>query len=277
MDYCAPSANTLERSYTCFSLQELQTIATTINTFIKEKKPICIKKNKECILLHSKDHIDITKDKKQLWNEIYSRLDKLCDFEKCWIDTNVLSEIKDKNLRHQLKYFTIKPKIREPGNYWLSTYDINFVMNQYSKLYSSFLFLGGQPCDFYQIMDIPFDKFKNYNKIGVICNHDPHNKSGSHWVAILIDNSLKTIEYYDSTGSTPIPALKTLLNKFKKMYPDYTYFQNHIRHQNKDSECGVYSIYFLVQRLLGYNFEQIIENGIDDDSMVNYRKIIFTD
>lgn len=277
MDSCAPSAKTLERSYTCFSIRELQTIAATINSFIDEKKPICITRSKKCILLHKKDKIDINNNKKQLWNDIYSRLNKLCDFEKCWVDTTVLSQIKDKNLRHQLKYFTIKPKMREPGNYWLSTSDINFVMNQYSKLYSSFLFLGAQPCDFYQIIDVPFDKFKEYNKIGMICNHDPSDKSGSHWIAILIDNTSNTIEYYDSTGNVPIQQLNVLINKFKKLYPTYKYNVNHIRHQNKGSECGVYSIYFLVQRLLGYSFDNVIQNVIDDDSMVNYRKIIFTE
>lgn len=277
MDFCAPSANTLERSYTCFSLQELQTIASTINLFIKQKKPICTSKSKKCIFLSQNDQININSDKKELWNDIYSRLNKICDYEKCWVDTTILSQIKDKNLRHQLKYFTIKPKMREAGNYWLSTSDINFVMNQYSKLYSSFLFLGAQPCDFYQIMDVPFDKLKNYNKIGVICNHDPHNLPGSHWVAVLIDNINKTIEYYDSTANSPTKELKILLNKFKKMYPDYKYKFNHLRHQNKDSECGVYSIYFLVQRLLGYDFNDIIKNIVNDDSIFNYRNVIFTE
>lgn len=277
MDSCAPSANTLERSYTCFSLQELQTIASSINLFIKQKKPICILKSKKCIYLTQDEYVSITNNKKQLWNDIYSRLNKLCNFEKCWVDTSVLSQIKDKNLRHQLKYFTIKPKMREPGKYWLSTSDINFVINQYSKLYSSFLFLGAQPCDFYQTTDIPFDKFKNYNKIGVICNHDPHDQPGSHWVAILIDNISKTIEYYDSTGNSPTQELNILISQFKKTYPAYKYIFNKIRHQNKDSECGVYSIYFLVQRLLGYKFNDIIQNIINDDSIFNYRNVIFTE
>ena len=93
----------------------------------------------------------------------------------------------------------------------------------------------------------------------------------------MIDHTANTIEYYDSIGAKPIPELNKLLNKMKKMYPDYKYLQNHIRHQNKNSECGVYSIYFLVQRLLGYSFERIIQNAIDDDNMIQYRQLIFTD
>lgn len=276
MEYCAPSANTLERSYTCFSIQELQTIAATINLFIQQQKPICISQNK-CIILKQEDIITISSNKKQMWHDIYTRLNKICDFEKCWINTNLLSDIKDKNLRHQLKYFTIKPKMREPGNYWLSTSDINYVMNQYSKLYSSFLFLGAQPCDFYQLIKIPFDKFKDYNKIGIICNHDPSDQPGSHWVAILIDNVNETIEYYDSVGEPPIVQLKKLIKKFQKLYPSYKILQNYIQYQNKNSECGVYSIYFLVQRLLGYEFKDVINKIIDDDNMFNYRKFIFSD
>lgn len=278
MESCAPSASTIERSYTCFSLSELQTIAATINQFIEKKQPVCINDDSnKCIYLLKKDYIQISNDKKELWQYIFNTLEKLCPFEKCWINTNVLNEIKDKNLRHQLKYFTIKPKMREPNLYWLSTSDINYVMNQYSKIYPSFLFLGAHPCDFYKINNIDYDEIKKYNKIGIICNLDPHDKPGYHWVAIFIDNVSKSIEYYDSTGNLPIKELTEFINKLKNIFAKHKYIVNNIKHQNKDTECGVYSIYFIVQRLLGYSFDTIVNNIISDDFMVKYRNLLFTD
>ena len=277
MNYCAPSANTLERSYTCFTVNELQTIASSINFFIKKNKPICIEKNSDkCVLLTKKDIISISNDKLKLWNDIKNRLDKICPLEKCWVNTNLLNNIKDKNIRHQLKYFTIKPKMRELGNYWLSTSDINYVMNQYSKLHDSFLFLGAQPSDFYRIVNVPFDKFKKYNKIGIVFNHDTHSGSGSHWVSLLIDNISQTIEYYDSTGDSPVFGIKKFIKKLHHLYPKYKFIKNNNIHQQKDSECGVYSIYFLVQRLLGYSFESVVQNIIPDNQMNEYRNILFT-
>jgi len=50
---------------------------------------------------------------------------------------------------------------------------------------------------------------------------------------------------------------------------------NDIRHQYKNSECGVYSMYFIIQFLLGKKFKDIIENIIFDDEMNNNRNIYY--
>lgn len=48
-------------------------------------------------------------------------------------------------------------------------------------------------------------------------------------------------------------------------------FYNNVRFQYKFSECGVYSIHFIVQFLLGYTFKEIISNIIDDDTINGLR------
>ena len=48
-------------------------------------------------------------------------------------------------------------------------------------------------------------------------------------------------------------------------------FYNNVRFQYKDSECGVYSIHFIVQFLLGYTFNDIIINIIDDNTINGLR------
>lgn len=272
MNHCAPSASTIDRSFSCFTLEELQAIATTINEYIDQNKPVC-KGDTKCTF--GKKRLEISDDKKQLWYEIYSYLLPVCSLESCWIDTNILNNIQDRKLRNQLKFFTIKPKMREMSNYWLSTNDINYVMQQYSKLYSKFYYAGTEASDFYRFEKPNFKKWVYYDKIAMILNHDKTDEPGSHWVALLVDNITQTIEYYDSVGEPPIYEIQLFINKLKKHFPQYQIKINNKVHQRENSECGVYSIYFLVQRILGYNFEDIVNNIISDKHMENYRSIIF--
>lgn len=283
MDHCAPSASTLDRSFSCFSLSELKIIASTINDFIENNKEVC-KGDSVCTFGKKKIQIPEINDemgsdaaiiKKKLWYEIYSYLLPVCSLESCWVDTTILNDIQDAKLRNQLKFFTIKPKMREMSNYWLSTTDINYVMRQYSKLYPQFYYVGTEASDFYKFKTIKFDKWSKYDKIGMVLNHDTTDEPGSHWVALLIDNNLKTIEYYDSVGDAPIYEIQLFINKLKKHFVHYTLLTNKKTHQRENSECGVYSIYFLVQRVLGYSFRDVVDNIISDSSMEQYRSVIF--
>ena len=55
---------------------------------------------------------------------------------------------------------------------------------------------------------------------------------------------------------------------FRMLYNDY-------QHQNKNTECGTYSIYFISQLVSGQNFYDICKNIIKDDEMVKYRDKFF--
>ena len=46
---------------------------------------------------------------------------------------------------------------------------------------------------------------------------------------------------------------------------------NDVRHQYKNSECGVYSINFLVSLLEGNDYSKHINNVVSDDDM-NYKR-----
>ena len=50
---------------------------------------------------------------------------------------------------------------------------------------------------------------------------------------------------------------------------------NKRRHQYKNTECGVYCIYFLTSFLEGREFEDIVGNIINDDKMFEKRKNFF--
>ena len=50
---------------------------------------------------------------------------------------------------------------------------------------------------------------------------------------------------------------------------------NTIEHQKKDSECGVYSLNYIISRLHGRTFEDITENIVRDNIMNSNRQKYF--
>ena len=274
MSVCAPNIK-IQDHYSCFDYDELKEIALAFNIYIQTNK-VC---GSEDACIPSK-LIDInSKTKKELWYSIYNRLEPICKYEYCWVDLGFLSKIKDASLREKINYFTFKPKMTLKIDSWLNTKDINNVLQQYQEFDLSFKFLGALPSDFYKVTRVNYNDIYNYKKIGIVFNLDDHTQPGSHWVSFLIDNTKKTIEYYDSAGRHPNKNInefiKRVRNFLKKNGDNYVIKYNKLKHQYKNSECGVYAIYFIIQRLLGYNFDNISKNIITDDEMNKFRRYIF--
>jgi hypothetical protein len=190
---------------------------------------------------------------------------------------------------------------------WLSNYDIQNVMFQYSdcKKYK-YAFLGVFPIDF-TVASVNgvclYSEFchiniKDYIKrgkkfIGLITNLDKHDESGSHWTStfMVIDPSLQTYGayYYDSTGNSIPSYLNTFLQDVKKqcdtLYPhiDFNINLNKKQHQYKNTECGVFSMVFQIRWINKHivkknntSFEEILGNPyIDDDHMLKIRDTLY--
>lgn len=269
--YCSP--NILPTSnYTCFTLHELHTIANTYNDYIQRGGGICKSKN-SCV--YGNSLIKLTNDKKKLWKRIYKRFSNICEQESCWIELNFIKLIKNKSLHDKLRYLTFKPKMARYRYEWLTTTDINKVLKQYEKANPQFKFLGALPCDFYKYQNVDYAQIKKFNKYGIVFNLDTADKDGSHWVAFFIDNIEKTVEYFDSVGYPPNKYISKFIKKILNIVPDYTYLENTIVHQMKNTECGVYSIHFIIQRVLGHSFYEITSTIINDNQMNKFRDFIF--
>lgn len=266
---CAPNIDknlidspSFSENYTCFTLEELQKLANAYNNFhnfSNSKKLIVIK----------------DKNKQQLWKSINKRLKSICNNESCWIEQKFLNSINNKNLVQKLKYYTFKPKMTHGRYTWLNTNNINEVFLQYEKLFDNFYFAGALPSDFYKYKKFDNNILNKYKYIGFVFNHDSSKKPGSHWVAFFIDNNKKTIEYFDSVGSSPTKLINNFIKNIRKQLPNYIYLENAITHQLQNSECGVYSIYYILQRLMGKSFYYISNNIIRDSHMNKFRNYIF--
>lgn len=147
---------------------------------------------------------------------------------------------------------------------------------------------------------------KGKRKLGIIFNLDKHTQPGSHWVAMWAhfpnyshnnnnnnSNDINTNEigsnndaskggeicYWDSYGMKPNPEVVVLMNRLATQAKEQGLIVsikiNKHRHQYKNTECGVYCIYFLTSFLEGRIFEDIVENIIGDDKMFEKRKEFF--
>lgn len=266
--YCSPSHK--KNKFSCFSRNSLLKIARSWNRNHKESNfgKIIIKKNMPV---------------KKIWNQINIRLRKNCVGEWCWIQQNYVKSLNDDEINNTFR----PPTPREwydSKNEWLSTVDIENVMQQYEDKYRDFLFIGPVPIDFdyeYSTRACIVDELckinlgsllrKKIKKIGIIFNLDKHNQSGSHWVAMFIDLNRKGIYYWDSYGE-PAPSevnilAKRLIEQGKKRKLKLKYEKNNVRHQYQNSECGVYCMYFITKLLQGKSFEDIINHKIKDEEM----------
>jgi len=267
---CAPGKKYENNS--CFTIDELIKIVAEYNN-----------RNEDKIIVSD----DMKHNKKNLLRKINEVMMKKykCknNDQKCWIDTKI---IKDDNITK----YTLRPKGPDKKTEWLSTSDINSVMKQYEKQYPDFKFYEAVPYDFeeipeLEIYNINFNNLKknNINKIGMVINLDTHNKSGSHWVALYSDLKENKLYYFDSIGKNPGKRVRKFNKKILKYMQqhcgndtalvDVRY--NKIQHQFKNSECGVYSMNFIIRLLNNESFDHIVNNITKDDKMNDCRNAYF--
>ncbi len=93
-----------------------------------------------------------------------------------------------------------------------------------------------------------------------ICNTDPSNKPGTHWVALFL-NGNQSNEYFSSLKQEPLPIFHSFLNhRFKSCQKQ---LQNSF-----SASCGVWVIFYVILKCCFISLEQI-ENLFGTDSFFN--------
>ena len=279
---CSPENKS--NSFTCFKNSSLKKIINYWNRDNQGNKIIISDKKKY--------------NNGDLWNKIDSKLKSKCNAEWCWVEQDFVKKHNDKDLST-----TFRPKMPKDwlkhNTKWLTTTNIESVMKQYEKKYNDFYFIGTVPIDFdyeydvgqcivNELCKINIENLYNINKrkIGVVFNLDAHDEPGSHWVALYSDFNLGEVYYYDSYGIMPPDEVRVLMNrissqgknittKYSKAGEPFKMYYNDIRHQFKNSECGVYSMHFISECLSGKHFKDVINNRVLDDDMNKKRNIFY--
>jgi hypothetical protein len=78
---------------------------------------------------------------------------------------------------------------------------------------------------------------------------------------------------YNKKNNTKFPV-EEFMRKYHNS-KDYDVRYNKIQHQFKNSECGVYSMNFIIRLLGGETFDEIVNNITNDDKMNSCRNTYF--
>jgi len=122
-------------------------------------------------------------------------------------------------------------------------------------------------------------------KIGVIFNTDPHNKDGEHWISMFINIKKGNIFFFDSAGDMPPKEIQVFINKIIEQGKKLTtpiYFKSDynypVEHQYGNTECGIYSLFFIVHmledKLTGHYLKT---HKLKDKYMQQFRKVYFNE
>lgn len=247
---------------------------------------------------HAEDPIHAT-DPTEIWKILKMRIK--CDQEDCWLD-----QIKDEKLKKKIDRYIFAPDSppswEKNPNEWLSNYDILNVLEQYEETYPEFEFLGPAPIDFdtvihnscvaEELCNFQLGTYteKGKTKIGIVFNLDKHTGPGTHWVSLFVDMHDHLIVFFDSNGERAPDEISNLANRIIAQAAlqkvELKYYENHVRHQNSNTECGMYSLFFIITMLVGrvggrkhmtkqakLNF--FLKKRIPDKYVEQYRNVYF--
>jgi hypothetical protein len=236
-------------------------------------------------------------DTKVIHKQLMKYFKGVCNKESCWLKQNaefgdIKNELTDSFAPASPADWKTNP------NKWLTTSDIMKVMKQYEKAYKHFDFLGPSPINFDSRKnnnEFVWDELRNFNlaqqikngktMIGMIFNTDPHYSTGQHWISMFVDIKKGIIFFFDSAGKQIPNQVMTLVEKIKEhgmgLSPPihFEFDQNHpVEHQYSATECGIYSLFFVVHMLEGKLTKEYLKTHIIKDTyMEKFRKIYFND
>lgn len=225
----------------------------------------------------------------KIWNDLQKRL-TFCKKEDCWLD-----QIKDKMVRKEIDSRIFAPdhpiKWKLNPNTWLTNFDIVEVLKQYETVYPTFQCIGPSPIDFdSQPMeydgncvskelcefDLNSALIAGKEQFGFVFNLDRHNQSGSHWVSMFIDINDRFIFFMDSNGDKIPHEIDVLAKRIIKQASELSepitlsFHENFpIEHQRENTECGMYSLFFIITMLTNQTSQRTFANA---DSKIDFFK-----
>ena len=286
--YCSPDNDEIFKHYnTCYCKDDLRIIITNYNKSILNDKS-------------GKDKcISLNQSKRHMLNDLRSRFKGIHESE--WLDMPFMENELTNTRVHLKSTFrpSLPPKWKLNKTEWLSTMDIMNVMSQYELKYKNFKFMGVYPIDFahkYNSICISekMCKFKvsaflkqGYSQFAVVFNLDKHYEPGSHWVSLYC--GLKPYMtnfgcYYIDSNSIQAPDevkvfMQTIHEQVHDHYKDlkktFEVIENTKRFQYKNSECGMFSMFFIIKFLERMPYKKIINLDVHDDQVQKFRYVYY--
>jgi hypothetical protein len=228
-----------------------------------------------------------------------------CDSELCVLTSNLFQNfVVTKGAENDVKRdveVRFKPKGPRDNTDLLSNYDIDGVMRKWAYKFETFY-----PCPF-AMMDFEtngdqFGEFcfksmlegklgfggtrKKFDCFGCVVNTDVSSGRGKHWVAVFVDcrkPSVWHVEYFNSVGNPPPkPMIKWMERTKSDLYKHgggsaevLSIPVTDVDHQESQTECGLYSLYYIRRRIENTPHTFFQTKIVPDDAMTEFRKHIF--
>lgn len=260
---------------------------------------------------------------KRVWWALKEKLD--CQKEDCWLEQLSDPAMKER-IRKFIFAPKQPPEWESNPDEWLSNFDIEDVAKQYEASHPTFKLIGpttidfdtrlpeqGGKCVLEDLCQFDLARFirAKRTKIGIVFNLDRHDQSGSHWVSMFIDIDNQFILFFDSAdnpippeiwkkdvkvksvirpgGSAgPLPLVNRIMAQAKALGMRFTFYSNRgHQHQKTNTECGMYSLFFIITMLTGETpFTKgimsvearrnlFLKKRIPDKTVFGYRRLYF--
>ena len=277
--------------------------------------PPILEKIKKAYNQSHKENPILSKHPEETWDHLKDRFS--CDSEMCWID-----QLQDNELKSHIKKFQFAPKKpvewkgHKEEDTWISNFDIKDVLRQYEVKYPYFILIepttmdfdarpkekGGQ-CVLPDLCEFSLKGWldKKKTKIAISINLAKYYEGGEHWVSLFVDIENHFIFYFDSGGDAIPMEVQVLIDRIKKQGVELegnpihfkVYDNKGNRHQEFNTECGMYSMFFFITMLTGKvslkgkgieqelplkkRIDLFLKKKIPDRMMIQQRDLYFND
>lgn len=237
--------------------------------------------------------ISLKKSRNALWNEIRNYFAGSCssrdgNVELCWAK-KVKQFSGSQNGGNSEKNLDMYFKPSGPANRRtpLYTSDIDNALKRLEVKYPNFLFMGAVPIDFdrvirsYSNINICKLNRSGKSKVGFVFNLDKSTQDGSHWVCAFLDIANRYIGFIDSYGMCPPePQIQKFISRLQQQAKqcigiDLTVKCSTTEHQQLNTECGMYCVYFITQLVKGRSWDNVTRTITRDKVVAEFRKKVF--
>lgn len=216
-----------------------------------------------------------------------------CSSEACVIKSREVSEALGRDHVDKVLANRFKPSGPANSTAWLNNDNIDHTIHQWSKIYPKFLHIPFQMIDFDKnethlaLVNLVEEYQKGIRRMGCVINTDKSSGSGIHWFCIYIDmtdDKKWTLEYFDSAGDYPKKSVHQWLNNQRALlseaHPGQTVEVVDVTRSNQlqrsSTECGVFSLWYILSRLNGIPCSYFSQpNAVDDKMMYKFREFLF--
>lgn len=224
-----------------------------------------------------------------------------CDSESCVVSHPAFREFAEPKIGEAKIEANLDQRFKTEGprdsRKWLSNHNIDETLKRWSLAFPEFHHCPFSMIDFERTGG-PLARLdvagilggKSKTCIGGVINTGASSGKGKHWVCFFVDaresrdSRRVTVEYFNSTGRPPPKQVVEWMEKTRasllqapgSRFPRVdTVVVTRVPHQNSNTECGMYALYYIRCRLVGRGYETFERDRIPDAAMADFRKFVF--